>query len=399
VDYRSLFASAAGKSTINAAANAVAQIVGVGVPAGGVVWPMMRHYNGDDFAEICPPPGTPGPCDPTQASPVIFWSSSPGQQKDIVFGNFKGLIDYSRYSPNINRNAPPALQACGTPPNKAACVPQLMDSWDKTGLPNGKDNLAGGSACNPPAPAGKWYPAGNENSQQYDKNCSVPNWTAYSFQGSLLLDSNWFKDAVSPQEKPDKSYKDNQDHRSVCPVALGLDAPSCDSKKGAAELGDWVEVAQTGDVGTNMASAMRAYILAHPSYDVWQHTKTGSGKGSPEYGPYAIINIYLWDCAESFDAKGSPGNQFSLAMPKGGKDKKDCSNIHEGNDTDGTIDRVHLFTVAPFTFYLGLVSSSSIEGFWGGVVLGDPGTCANDPGAPGCTINPFANAVFLVADD
>jgi hypothetical protein len=59
---------------------------------------------------------------------------------------------------------------------------------------------------------------------------------------------------------------------------------------------------------------------------------------------------------------------------------------------------VHLLTVAPFTFYRGLVDSNSIKGFWGGLVV-DPTVCQRDPSAPGCgTLGLFANGVFLVAD-
>ena len=46
---------------------------------------------------------------PTNATPVTFWSST-GSQQDIVVRNFEGLIDYSRYSPNINGTLPTSQQ-------------------------------------------------------------------------------------------------------------------------------------------------------------------------------------------------------------------------------------------------------------------------------------------------
>jgi hypothetical protein len=72
--------------------------------------------------------------------------------------------------------------------------------------------------------------------------------------------------------------------------------------------------------------------------------------------------------------------------------------MHDGNDVDpqDTLSRVHLFSAAPFAFYEGLVDSSSIRGFWGGMVA-DPGTCAVNPSAPGCAVNAFSNAAFLAA--
>lgn len=106
--------------------------------------------------------------------------------------------------------------------------------------------------------------------------------------------------------------------------------------------------------------------------------------------------MYLWDCAEEFSPSAPAGSQWSLALPRSGRD---CSNIHQGNDTLATIDRVHILTVAPFTFYRGLVSESKIQGFWGGVIVSDAGDCATTPSAPGCVINPFANSVFLVSED
>jgi hypothetical protein len=71
--------------------------------------------------------------------------------------------------------------------------------------------------------------------------------------------------------------------------------------------------------------------------------------------------------------------------------------MQNGNDINSqdNIDRVHLFSVAPFTFYRGLVDSNSINGFWGGLIS-DPGNCATNPSAPGCALNEFSNGIFLV---
>jgi hypothetical protein len=108
-----------------------------------------------------------------------------------------------------------------------------------------------------------------------------------------------------------------------------------------------------------------------------------------------VILVYLWDCAETYRGADPAGSQWSLTRPKTGSD---CSALHDGNDLDpqDTLGRVHLFSAAPFIFFEGLVESSEIRGFWGGLVA-DPGTCAVDPSAPGCAVNAFSNGAFLEA--
>jgi len=55
------------------------------------------------------------------------------------------------------------------------------------------------------------------------------------------------------------------------------------------------------------------------------------------------------------------------------------------------VNRVHLFAVAPSTFYKTLVNNASIQGFWGGA-FGDASSC------PSCTLNPLSNSAYLVGD-
>jgi Flp pilus assembly protein TadG len=415
VTYRGLLGAATGQSSVTAGASAVARITGVAVATNGYTWPTMRHFNANDFQTPCQPP--PVGCDPTQLPPVTFWSST-GSQRDIVFGNFKALIDFSRYSPNVNRNGAPVDKDNCTDTPDAGCVPQLMKDWDhSSAVAPFKPNIAGApNACTPPAPSGKWFSGGNEKDQDYETTCSIPNWAAYSFSGSqgadsfgngvVGLDTNWYKAPAAGgnlqplQESPDAAFKTNS--RSVCAALAGspllavLPAPSCPNTPANAEKGDWIETAAKGDLGQNAASAMVAFIDAHPLYDDFQHVKSGPGNGAPEYGPHVVMNVYLWDCAESFTPSAPAGAQWSLALPRTGTD---CSNIHQNNDTLATLDRVHVLTVVPFTFYRGLVSSQKIQGFWGGEATSDPGVCRTNPSAPGCVINPFANSVFLVSED
>jgi hypothetical protein len=243
-----------------------------------------------------------------------------------------------------------------------------------------------------------WYTNGNEDSQTYSKACSAANWFAWLFRGTLAIDSNWSGitwDGTTEYREAPSSLSPS---RSSCTGAasVGLPAPSCAA--GKSNLGDWADVGDTGNLGTNIADAMRSYVRepANGQWDPVYSNQRTAGPGSPLFGKYVVILVYLWDCAETYRGADPPGSQWSLTRPKKGSD---CSSIHDGNDIDSADkepNRVHLFSAAPFRFYEGLVDSSSIKGFWGGLVS-DPGTCAVNPSAPGCAVNAFSNGVFLTA--
>lgn len=406
ITYSSPIATIAGKASITASARAVARIVGRPIPLDGPSWPMVRHFNADDFSgDACGP--TP-PCDPTKIAPVTFWST--GNSPEMTYNNFMGLVDFSKYSVNANvYNGRPLCDRTLAATSSLGCVPQLIEQWDESGIaPNGKPDLTslfgGGTACAPPAPATKWLTAGLEDPQNADKQCSLMNWIGYGFggpsaagetgpRGKVDLNGNWQSPPDAFQEAP--SALPSASQRSVCDdVPDPLPHPSCSD----IHKGDWVEAAQTGNVGNNVAAALRYFIDQHGVADQFEHVLTGPGGGSPEFGKKAVIVVYLWDCAEGFSGTPSGKNQWSLIEPKSGG--TDCSDIHDGGDI-GTakLGRVHLFSAAPFTFYRGLVSGSLIQGYWGGLVTSDAGTCRTAPVSPSCQINPFSNSVFLVADD
>jgi len=357
--YQSLFGAATGQPQLTAAASARVRLSGTPVPLSGPVWPMVRHYNPAEYNVSCPP----GNCDPTTIAPLTFWSPS---ASDVVYGNFKGLIDFSR---NSSRYAP-------------TLTAQLLSQWDRSG------SL---SAAPPTAPkadtsgncGGPWDTAGGEDPQNQDKQCSIPNWYYYAFQGALGLDSSWSGGSLPAGQEPPSALTT----RSVCQAGQIPDpAPSCTSPS----HGDWIETAG-GNVGSNMSANMTARIAADGRWIDGTSNKTvqnGPNKGN-QYGKALTILVYLWDCAEHFDSSASPGSQWSLILPPRGP--ADCSQIPATGNTP-TPDRVHVFTVAPFTFYAGLVTSSAIEGYWGGM-FGDPAACQS------CALNPLANTAFLIPDD
>jgi Flp pilus assembly protein TadG len=397
VQYRGLVAQVAGQPAITAAATGMARVTGAPVPSQGPSWPMVRHFNAADFTTGCG-----NPCNPTTVDPVVFWDSN---DANIVYNSFMGLIDLSRFSPNEHRNAgQPTCNGVATPGGSASCVPQLITGWDQSGAaPTGKPTLFGGNACNqssgnavqPPAAGGTWFTNGNENSQSFEKDCSILNWFGYLFQGQLTLDSSWSAVAFNGGSEWREQPSALGGARSSCTQAagIGLPAPSCAG--GSSALGDWVEAAHTGNVGNNIATPLQWYIDTHGRTDpVYSGLPVSNGNGAPLYGKYVVILVYLWDCAETYSPGNPAGNRWSLTRPRHGSD---CSSMQNGNDVDShdSIDRVHLFSVAPFTFYRGLVDSNSIRGFWGGLVS-DPGNCSTNPGAPACSLNEFSNGIFLV---
>lgn len=359
ITYRSLLAAVLGQPEIHAEASARARIAG-GTMGDGPVWPMVRHYNPNDFDETtnC----DKKKCDPETVAPFMFWSST-GAQHDMVYGDFKGLVDYSRYSSRFPSEAP---------------VPQLITSWDQTGSPEAtpptakKDDPS--SKCDPQTNVQAWDTQGAADPDK-DKQCSIPNWAYYAFGGRLSLDSRWDGEAVPEAQRPHKLGS-----RSICTgLPDGLDAPSCGS--GNDGLGDWVET-PSGDLGRTIGRQLSDYIALHGV--PMAYTDQLIPGTSIKHGNGVVIFVYLWDCAESFDKSWTP------AVPTG-----DCSQIKESGSA--SVDRVHLFTAAPFTFYQNLVSTEKIQGYWGGG-FADPSSCEAEPDS--CpAVNAFINTAFLVADE
>src|SRR5262249_46451908 len=97
VQYRGFVSQAAGQGPITAAATSVARLTGSPLPTNAPSWPLVRHFTAGDFTQSCG-----NPCNPTTVTPVTFWDSN---EPNIVYNNFMGLVDLSRFSPNEHRNA------------------------------------------------------------------------------------------------------------------------------------------------------------------------------------------------------------------------------------------------------------------------------------------------------
>ncbi len=365
VTYRSLVAGVLGFPTTTAAASARAFVFGTGVPTTAPVWPMVRHYDKSDFdiKTRC----APLDCDPTTVTPTTFWSPN---EEDVVYANgFKGMVDLSRDSP-IHAKSDGSL------------VPQFITGWDESGSPSGTPPTEVKTDMSGNCPSG-WDTKGGEDPQNADKQCSIPNWFYYSFQGELSLKSTWPMPLSPGREQP--SYLTGRP--SICGADHPHPSPSCDNFA----LGDWLETAG-GNVGSGESSRMLERIRDQGFVGPFSDRPVDPKKpGGAKFGKALVVLIYLWDCAETFTPTQPDGQQWDLIPGAAG----DCSRVSKNDKPD----RVHLFTAAPFTFYEGLVSSQVIQGYWGGM-FGDARDCEEwVDGVPVCMLNPLANSAILVADD
>jgi len=171
-------------------------------------------------------------------------------------------------------------------------------------------------------------------------------------------------------------------------------------------LGDWVETINDPALGSltpNMALRMREFIARYG------RDAAGTSRG---LGKAVVVHVMLWDCAET-----SMNGQWSLIQV--GSTPASCADLPVGDDQGDyqgnnqgnrlpPVDRVHVFSIVPFTFYENLIAAdgSSVQAYWGDA-FGQPGfyrsgttdaSCATDPSQPACQLNPLMNSAFLVPD-
>lgn len=216
-----------------------------------------------------------------------------------------------------------------------------------------------------------------DGSCEQSAQCSLANWFDQPFAGALGLDTIWDEDRPAGQGELPALDPD----RGACDSVPGWmpEPPSCrDENDGNNRRGDWVETVD-GSIGADLTLRMRQ-LIAREGSTVPHSANTVGGSGPNKnnfFGKALVVWIYLWDCGQDFS---------------GGRFDDQCH-----SDNAERIDRVHLFSVVPFTFYEGSVSSSAVEGYWGGGFV-DPGRCQAGPGS--CpSLTPVANTAFLVPDD
>ena len=410
ISYPAIFAGVIGKKTLAVSSTARSRVSGSTSISGigaDTPWAMVRHYEPTDFAG-----GTcTGTCNPDTTERSCFWSSANNGKcgggnvrgDESTFGQFNGLIDYSRYSAF----------------NNATPKPQLIADWDHSGSAQAtapsttKPDLTSNNGCQPYG--GRFDTAGGLNSSG-ENNCSIPNWGYYLFRGTLSLTCNWGVATPAPTPAPPTptpcanatsipSQSPNPlGTRAICSSpspAPVLSVPSCPNYT----IGDWVEVSTGGSLsqtlGDPLCAAINTYGTKNDYYSTTVPTPPGAGGKCPTppcangdtkcdplyqsgtYGKSLVVMVYLWDCGESWDTSAKKWTQYS--------NYSDCANTQHFPNNKAP-DRVHLFTVAPFTFYYGLVGSNWVQGYWGGA-FGVSIFCTGS-----CGLNGFSNTTYLVAD-
>lgn len=378
------------------------------------IWPLARHFDSQhpfdsnqDFQS--------GPCgqfcDPAGTTPVQLWPAA--NDSDDAF---TVVVTYGHQSPHATSIRHQLLSESdyrGTSNTEQNHIP----AFPFGAVVNENGPLRGGRC-----PATTWDTQGAPGNGQNVSTvvtCDVPNWFYYGNGGSLSVGTDWWDpswtgyrldtiDCTVPDG--DRCPDPLPVSRASCTVGTSsLPVRSCGQSPfapaGTSTSGDWVETlcdlgapgcganAITADMALRMRDFIDRYGRATP-----YSTETVRGSSGVAYGKAVVVHIIYWDCAAHFDSTA----RWNL-LPGNGND---CSRLEARDLTEAdpaqTIDRVHLFTVVPFTFYEGLIRTSggrvTVNAFWGDA-FGDAGTCAWDAAPAACQPNQFMNSAFLVPDE
>lgn len=348
----------------------VAEVPGLGLSGSTTlpnvaIWPITRHFDPAEYS------------DPSRR--VTFWPV-PGTQKydSRDGGRFRGLIALAHES-------------------EASPTHQLITESDYTGTPHAEQGHPVtpplSNRSNPLLCGGATWETSGSRAEAAAIACDLPNWFYYGYRGSISLGTDWAAPAwgayARGAELPD-ALPTATSQRSSCGAPSYFMAPSC---QGSSSMrGDWIETVN-GDLTPNMAARMREFVQRYGR----------DTERSATLGKAVVVRIFLWDCAEHFTAAAAAGNQWDLMVPgRGGDadDEVDCSQIKPKDPRYKSVDRVHVFTVVPFTFYLNDIApdGSRLEAYPGDA-FGDAGECIWDAGTAPCRLNPLMNSAFLIPDD
>jgi hypothetical protein len=205
-------------------------------------------------------------------------------------------------------------------------------------------------------------------------------------RGVLGLDTQW------DSKRSDMADNVSNDPPAPLPATTGttrawcsdgntwLAKPSCGSGTNRTK-GDWVETAVERPAWSNLVDGSMATFIAREGTTTPFSSKTAPQTGLP-YGKAVVVWIYLWDCGQQFQSGNWPDPRRPSPCVQSARD----------------VNRVHIFSVIPVTFYEGLVTTKAgVWGYWGGGFV-DPGRCETAPLS--CKgLNPLANTAFYVRDD
>jgi hypothetical protein len=391
---RARLTGSAGCDTIDCTALRPLELPSSGTPGQGIsgyttgpnaaIWPLVLHLGPTDFQ------GTPCGqyCGTTGPSRLTIWPrASYGPS-----GAFKGLITYTHFSPREADDGSGQVHQFMTESDYTGTtdlsIRQAHDHDDNAIYPPARMPNADAAAC---GGASDWDTLGRQDLSDAAP-CDLPNWFAYGFRGSVGVSTDWSTSfnglPGSGVDRPEALTPG----RSSCNRSVYLPRPSCTGPSN--RIGDWIETVP-GDLTPLMAQQMLAFVGQYGRVVPNSSTPVSASPGAPLLGKAVVVFIPLWDCAEHFDQSAGQGDpdRWTLLTPAGG----DCSQLGSGS---ATVDRVHIVSAVPFTFYEGLITTSpvTVEGYWGDV-FGDAGVCSEDPLAAGCALNQIMNSAFLVPDE
>jgi len=344
------------------------------------IWPLALHFNASDFA----------------LRPCGQYCSDPGRLMTLLdtrvaapLGGFHGLVTFGHYS--IREAAH-----------------QILTESDYRGTNEHRPGQAAQQLLN--KSAGQcgitWDTKGSKDPLKAVE-CDVPNWFYYGFGGSIGVGTDWADprwDLVRANSELPTALRPKD--RSSCSAPPYFNKPSCTG--GSSRVGDWIETVtlDTPAISSDIANQMRQFVRRYG------RDAAGTAAG---YGKAVVVNVLLWDCAENYDDSRPTEDRWNLIVPIDGNqdgqytgDSRDCSALNDNT----RVDRVHTFTMVPFTFYEGLIRTTStgawVQAYWGDV-FGEPGfsrtvngtyaSCATVPPGPACQLNPLMNSAFLVPDE
>ena len=350
------------------------------------IWPLALHYTSSLLRQPCGQN-----CD-DRSRLVQFW---PAQR----FGGFHGLVSFGHdslrtlYAHQLVTESDYRGTAEGDQGHPA--VAPLTNASDQA--------ICGGANWDTQGSTGI---AADPQAQTSAVKCDLPNWFYYGYGGSISLGTDWWSNGWAPYRGAVKIPSQLTAPRSSCDAPSYIPQQSCTDQGPASALGDWVETINTpglGDLTPNMAKRMREFIARYG------RDAAGTSNGLNGLGKAVVVHVLIWDCAESFD-----GNGWNLIFR--GNDPADedrCADIRPRDVRATPVDRVHVFSIVPFTFYENLIEISTdgssvtkVTAYWGDA-FGQPGfyrsggtyaSCATDPSPAACQLNPLMNSAFLVAD-
>jgi len=312
---------------------------------------------------------------------LIDWDSRSGRNDNSLF------VSFSHYSPHEQDAT-----------NSPRQVHQLITESDYTGTPNTHHGhpATGFLVSDPRAtgcPRAPFWDTNGVADLGTTATCDLPNWFAWGYRGSLSLGTRWNSaswtgspfEGLGPLELPEEFTAS----RVSCLNAAGppyLTVPSCPDSVGSSNTGDWVETIRSGVSYSVIAAEMRTFIGRY-------------GRVDPSTGTLAVVvNVFIWDCGESFDGNGVAGDRWE-PVPSSG----DCSTV---DFQSASIDRVHLFSVVPVTISMDDIDTTFrrqhgevyVTARWGDA-FGNAGSCALTPLNPRCAVNSLMNSAYLIPDE